>query len=269
MTEFTSTLPFDSSSRLSDGRLRHAAFVRLHNFQPATTHGILIALDLESMDAQKRIIECTTDVEGVVGYKLGLAATLRVGLTQAVREARSVTSLPLIYDHQKAGPDVPDMAAKFAAICSDAGVDGLILFPLAGPRAVAKFVEQALKHRLAPIVGGELPFSDYNASGGGYVIDGALEQIFRAAIPLGTNHFVVPGNTPDKVRYHAAWLMRELESPGLLIPGIGPLGGSIEQTFSAAPGCRVYAVVGRAVYEAPDPRDAARRLGAEALRFAA
>lgn len=269
MTQPALAAAFDSSSRLADGRLRRAAFERLHNFRPSTTHGIMIALDLESMDAQKRIIERTTGVEGVVGYKLGLAAVLRVGLAPAVRELRGFTSLPLVYDHQKAGPDVPVMAAKFAAICGEAGVDGLILFPLAGPRAVSEFVGQALKHRLAPIVGGELPFPDYNASGGGYVIDGALDKIFRAAIPLGTDHFVVPGNTPDKVRHHAAWLTRELESPVLVVPGIGPLGGSIGQTFTAAAGCRVYAVVGRAVYGAADPGEAARRLAGEAVRFAA
>jgi orotidine-5'-phosphate decarboxylase len=269
VTQPASAPLFDSSSRLADGRLSHAAFAKLHDFRPATTHGIIVALDLESMDAQKRVVERTTRVEGVAGYKLGLTATLRMGLAQAVRELRQVTALPLLYDHQKAGADVPDMAGKFSAVCAEAGVTGLILFPLAGPRAVCEFVGQALKRRMVPIVGGELPFPDYNAAGGGYVVDGALEMIFRAAIKIGADHFVVPGNTAEKVRYHAAWLAREIETPTLVIPGIGPLGGSIEDTFSAAPGCRAYAVVGRAVYDAPDTGEAARRLGAQALRFAA
>jgi orotidine-5'-phosphate decarboxylase len=269
VTQRTAAPAFDSFSRLADGRLKRAAFEALHDFRPRSTHGIVIALDLDSLDAQKRIVERTSGIEGVVGYKLGLTAVLRVGLKSAARALRAFTALPLIYDHQKAGPDVPDMAAKFGAVCGEAGVDGLILFPLAGPRAVSEFVSQALKHRLVPIVGGELPFSDYNASGGGYVIDGALDRIFRAAIPLGTNHFVVPGNTSDKIRHHAAWLTRELETPVLFVPGIGPLGGSIEEAFSAAAGCHVYAVVGRAVYGAADPGEAARRLAGAALRFAA
>jgi orotidine-5'-phosphate decarboxylase len=35
-----------------------------------------------------------------------------------------------------------------------------------------------------------------------------------------------------------------------------------------APGCDLYAVVGRAIYDAADPSEAARKLAGEALRFA-
>lgn len=119
-------------------------------------------------------------VEGIVGYKVGLTATLRLGLGGAVARLRSVTDLPLIYDHQKAGPDVPDMAPKFSATCKEAGVDGLILFPIAGPRAVVECVGSAYSNRLLPIVGGDLPFPDYNASGGGYVIESITKPLDRS-----------------------------------------------------------------------------------------
>jgi orotidine-5'-phosphate decarboxylase len=259
---------FDDSARLPDGRLSRAGLAQLHDVKLRTTHGILLALDMESLDDMKRVVEATTRIEGIVGYKVGLTATLRLGLGGAVRHLRSATDLPLVYDHQKAGPDVPDMAAKFASTCKEAGVDGLILFPIAGPRAVIEFAGHALKHRLMPVVGGDLPFPDYNASGGGYVIDDALDKIFRKALEIGVDHFVIPANTPDKVRRHARWLIRKLEQPTLFVPGIGPLGGTIADTFAAAPGCRVYAVIGRAIYAAADPAQAARSLAAEALRFA-
>ena len=259
---------FDDSARMPDGRLSHAGLARLHDVRLRTTHGILLALDMESLDEMKRVVERTTRIEGIVGYKVGLTATLRLGLGGAVRHLRAVTDLPLVYDHQKAGADVPDMAAKFASTCKEAGVDALILFPVAGPRAVTSFAGHAYKQRLLPIVGGDLPFTDYNASGGGYVIDDALERIFRKAIEVGVNHFVVPANTPDKVRHHARWLVEKLEQPCLFVPGIGPLGGSVADTFSAAPGCRLYAVIGRAIYAAPDPAEAAREHAAQALRFA-
>ncbi len=259
---------FDESARLADGRLSRAGLARLHDVKLRTTHGILLALDMESLDEMRRGVEATTRVDGIVGYKVGLTATLRLGLGGAVRHLRAVTDLPLVYDHQKAGPDVPDMAAKFASTCKEAGVDGLILFPIAGPRAVVEFAGNAYKQRLMPVVGGDLPFPDYNASGGGYVIDDALDKILHKAIEIGVDHFVIPGNTPDKVRHHAQWLLRKLEQPTLFVPGIGALGGSISDTFAAAPGCRVYAVIGRAIYAASDPAKAARDLAAEALRFA-
>ena len=232
------------------------------------SHGILPALDMDSLDAMGRMVEQTTRIEGVVGYKLGLTATLRLGLDGAVRLLRAVTDLPLIYDHQKAGPDVPDMAAKFSATCRAAGVDGLILFPVAGPRAVREFVGGAIEYQLAPLVGGELPLPDYTVSGGGFIADNALARIFALAVELGARHFIVPANDPAKVRAHAETLTRALPRPSLFLPGIGPLGGSIAAAFGAAPGCNLYAVVGRAIYGAPDPAEAARRLAGEALRFA-
>ncbi len=259
--------PLDESHRLADGRLAQAALARWHDVRLRTTHGILIALDMDSLDQMSRVVEQTTGIAGIVGYKVGLTATLRLGLGGAVRHLRASTDLPLIYDHQKAGPDVPDMAAKFAATCREAGVDGLILFPVAGPRAVVAFAGGAYRNRLLPIVGGDLPFPDYNASGGGYVIDDALDKIFRKAIEIGVDHFVVPGNTPEKLRHHAGWLTEKLERPFLFVPGIGALGGSIADAFAAAPGCNMYAVVGRAIYDAPDPAEAARRLAGEAQRF--
>jgi orotidine-5'-phosphate decarboxylase len=162
---------------------------------------------------------------------------------------------------------MPDMARKFSATCKEAGVDGLILFPIAGPRAVVAFAGGAYHNRLLPIVGGDLPFPDYNAGGGGSVIDDALDKIFRKAIEIGVDHFVVPGNTPAKVRHHARWLVEKVERPSLFVPGIGALGGSIADAFAAAPGCNVYAVVGRAIYDALDPAEAALRLAGEAQRF--
>src|SRR5215470_5162659 len=257
----------DASCRLPDGRLARAAIAKWHPVRMRVSHGIVIALDMDSLDQMRRVVEATTVIEGIVGYKVGLTAALRLGLKGAVDHLRPVTPLPLIYDHQKAGPDVPDMAPKFAATCREAGVDGVILFPLAGPRAVVAFAGSAYFNRLLPIVGGDLPFPDYNASGGGYVIDDALNKIFRKAIEIGVDHFVVPGNTPDKVRHHARWLVEKIERPCLFVPGIGTLGGSIGDAFAAAPGCNVYAVVGRAIYDAGDPAEAARRLAGEAQRF--
>jgi orotidine-5'-phosphate decarboxylase len=63
-------------------------------------------------------------------------------------------------------------------------------------------------------------------------------------------------------------LTRALARPSLFLPGIGPLGGSIAETFGQALGCNLYAVVGRAIYGAPDPVEAAKLLAGEALRFA-
>ena len=231
-------------------------------------HGIIVALDADTVDACKKTIDLTTTVDGVVGYKLGMTMALNLGLAEAVRQLRSHTDLPLLYDHQKAGPDVVDMAAKFAALCANAKVDGLILVPLAGPRAVEGFVGESLKQGILPLVGGDLPFPDFNISGGGYVADDALERIIDKAVEAGANHFVVPGNTTAKLAHHSERLKSKLRAPVFIVPGIGPLGGKIGDLVRAANGCSVYGVVGRAVYGAPDQVAAARALVDEAMAAA-
>jgi orotidine-5'-phosphate decarboxylase len=253
-----------AAERLTDGRLSQQALARRYDRVLQGKVGIVVALDADSVDESKRVIEQTTHIDGVAGYKVGLTVVLRLGLSEAIRQLRAVTDLPIIYDHQKAGPDVPDMAGKFTATCRTAGVDGLILFPIAGPRAVDGFVGEAMKQHVLPIVGGDLPFPDYNASGGGYVIDNALDLIFARALSLGADHFVVPGNTPAKLTHHAARLAEQLERPTFLVPGIGPLGGTMGSVVRAACGARVFGVVGRAVYAAKDPAESAKRLVAEA-----
>src|SRR5579864_5003032 len=91
--------------------------------------GIVPALDVDTPQQLELVVRETSEVQGVVGYKIGLTSVLRFGLAEAVGRLRNMTDLPLLYDHQKAGPDMPDMAARFVALCDEAGVDGLILFP--------------------------------------------------------------------------------------------------------------------------------------------
>ena len=233
-----------------------------------SSHGVIPALDSDKLYDILRTVELSTNIDGIVGYKVGLTLAMRLGLPNAVSALREVTDLPIIYDHQKAGADVPDMGKKFCQLAADSGVSGLVLFPLAGPRAVDAFVGSALDAGMFPLVGGDLPLTDYNASGGGYVIDDVLDKIFRRAITLGAEHFIVPGNTAEKISYHAKWLRTKTAKASLVIPGIGALGGNIPDCFAAAGGCSAYAVIGRAIYGAADPAEAAKRFCGEALSFA-
>lgn len=229
-------------------------------------HGIVCACDVDDLDAAARLLEAIDPVEGLVGYKLGSLLTLRHGLGPVVRAFRKVTAKTLLYDHQKAGLDIPSMAAEYVAACRDAGVDALVLFPLGGPTALDAFVGKTLEAGLVPIVGGALPLGDYLASGGGYVAGSALGRITERALALGARDFIVPATDLGAIRAQG----RRLRAAGpvrLFLPGIGPLGGEIARAFGAAPGCMTYAIIGRAVYAAPDPADAARRLADDALSF--
>ena len=231
------------------------------------THGVILACDVDSIDQLRLLVEQTSQIDGIVGYKLGLTGVLLLGLAGAVQAVREHTDRPILYDHQKAGPDIPDMAGKFVGLCREAGLQALILFPLAGPSAVQSFVGESLRQGLIPIVGAGLPLPDYLASSGGFVADDAPERLYRQAAELGADHFVVPASSAGLVERYASQLRLLVERPRLCMPGIGSLGGTIGEAFAAARGCPAYAIVGRAIYASPDPAEAARRLAGEALDF--
>lgn len=223
--------------------------------------GIVPALDIETQDRLEFVVKATTGVEGVAGYKLGLTSVLRHGLAESMRRLRGLSDLPVLYDHQKAGPDMPDMAKKFTAMCAEAAVDGLILFPVAGPTAVDRFVGEALKAGIAPVVGGEIPVRDYGASGGGYLVDDALDRILDRAAATGAGHFVLPAHDPVKIARWSNWIAAHVEDPFVFLTGFGSLGGTIEAAFGASKAIsHRFAIVGRLITEAPDPRAAAIRL---------
>ncbi|MDR3470019.1 MAG: hypothetical protein P4M07_29175 [Xanthobacteraceae bacterium] len=223
--------------------------------------GIVPALDIESHDHLERVVRETAKRDGVAGYKLGLTSVLRFGLAESVRRLRDLTDLPIIYDHQKAGPDMPDMAVKYTAMCKEADVDGLILFPVAGPTAVDSFAGEAIRAGLVPFVGGEIPVPDYGVSGGGYMLDDALDRILVRAVHNKVDHFVLPAHDRDKIVRWSKWIAANVASPLVVLTGFGALGGSIEVSFAAAAACqRRFAIVGRLITGSPTPGDAAARL---------
>jgi orotidine-5'-phosphate decarboxylase len=234
----------------------------------AHPRGIVCACDVDQLEDTARLLEAVDGVDGLVGYKIGSLLALRYGLTETVKALRGMTAKLLLYDHQKAGLDVPSMAAPYVRSCRDAGVDGLILFPLAGPTAVDAFVGETLGAGLRPVVGGALPLPDYAWRHGGYVAAGALARIAERAFALGARDFVVPATDLTAVRRHVRQFAHRAPTR-LFMPGIGALGGELAQCFAAAGPCSTYAIIGRAIYAAPRPAEAARRFAEEALAFRA
>lgn len=92
---------------------------------------VIPACDVPTLEEFEEIVKETADVEGIGGYKVGLELGLSYGLGRVVEVARKYTAKPIIYDHQKAGTDIPDTGKNFAEVCKRAGVDAVILFPQA------------------------------------------------------------------------------------------------------------------------------------------
>ena len=56
--------------------------------------GLVPALDLETLDDLKRVVDATCDIDEVVEYKLGMHAVLHIGLFNALKPFESSPKSP-------------------------------------------------------------------------------------------------------------------------------------------------------------------------------
>lgn len=94
---------------------------------------VIPACDVETLEQFRELVKQTDDVDGIGGYKIGFGLGLRYSLPRIVEVARKYTNKPIIYDHQKAGTDIPDTGKDFAKLNKNSGIDAVIFFPQAGP----------------------------------------------------------------------------------------------------------------------------------------
>lgn len=225
--------------------------------------GIVLAADVQDLAELRTLSEIASRVPETVGIKVGFSLALRFGLPAVVAAVRDASDVPVVYDHQKAGTDIPRMGAAFADVCRDAGAHGMILFPQAGPKTLASFVAEARDCGLVPIVGLVMTHAAYLASEGGYITDDAPTETCKAAIEMGVTNFVLPGTKPAVVREFATGQLARLDDATVMMPGIGRQGGDIATAFAAASPHRKLAIIGSAVYGAPDPAEALRGFARE------
>lgn len=239
-------------------------------------YGIIPACDFSKMSDLENLVKSTCEIEGIVGYKIGAILGLKYGLQDVVETISSLTELPIIYDHQKFGTDIPDICGgEILEIFKHAGLDSIIIFPQAGPETLRtsilgsdnpKFkdtVKGCLNVGLTPIVGGEMTHNRYIVSDGGYIADKSPEQMYLDAAKLGVEYFVVPGTKIDKMKKYSSLLGKTLKNktPKFMFPGLGKgyQGGDIIEAFNAVKPFSGYAIIGRSIYASDNIKESAER----------
>ena len=210
---------------------------------------VIVAADVDATSAARRLAGATKAVPLISGFKVGMELGLN-GLSGIVRILRDQhLDSVIIYDHQKAGNDIPDMGAKFARKLKECNVDAAILFPFAGPKTQRAWTEACLGEGLHVLVGGVMTHPEFLVSEGGYISDDAPESIFDLACEQGVRDFVVPGNKIDWVKRLRSLLEKKLGAGNfdLYAPGFVTQGGDISECGAAA-GPRFHAIVGSAIY---------------------
>lgn len=204
----------------------------------------------------ERIVRDTADVDGVGAYKVGFELGLSHSLPRVVELTRKYNNKPIIYDHQKAGTDIPDTGKNYARTMKNAGVDAVIFFPQSGPETEKAWIKAAFEQNLGVIIGGLMTHPRYVRSEGGYLADEATMEMYLNAAELGVSDFVVPGNRPDDIKRIRETLEQRGVSPTFYAPGFVVQGGSISDAAKVA-GDSWHAIVGRGIHKAKDIRKAA------------
>lgn len=224
---------------------------------------VIAAADVKSLKKLEDLVDATCDVQGIGGYKIGFALGLTYGLEKVVKVIRGLTDLPIIYDHQKAGTDIPDLGPTFAEVVAKSGVNAAILFPFGGAATEREWIDACWDENLTVLVGGHMTQKEFLASEGGFIADTAPTDMYTIAANEGIRNFVVPGNKIEFVSEYRK-LLEKLLGKGnfaLYAPGFISQGGEITQ-YAKEAGPIWHAIVGSAIYKADDMEKAAKTVTA-------
>ena len=217
---------------------------------------IIPSCDVATLKELERIVKGTCKVKGIGAYKIGFELVLRFGMKEVLATIKKHSDLPIIYDHQKAGTDIPEMGERFMKAIK--GVDIVILFPMAGPITEEKWIKAAFKEKLGVLVGGDMTHKGYLQRSGGFIENMAPKKIYKIAANLGVNDFVVPGNKPFMIQEYRRFLESFGLKPTFYSPGLIEQGGKLTESGKVA-GDRWHAIIGRGLYNARNITKAAEK----------
>src|SRR3989338_7792614 len=220
---------------------------------------IIPSCDVDSLEKLGKLVKATCSVKGVGAYKIGFGLVIPFGMEKVVKMIRKITRLPIIYDHQKAGTDIPEMGAKFMKACKL--VDAVILFPQAGPETELAWIKAAQQSKMNVIIGGEMTHQAYLKEAGGFIDDNAPKRMYEIAASMGVTDFVVPGNKPEKAMEYVNLIKNKIKNPVFYSPGLVTQGGKISDLAKKLDSW--HAIIGRAIYEAKDMKKAAEEFAKE------
>jgi len=218
---------------------------------------IIPSCDVPDLSKLKNLVKETCSVEGIGAYKIGLELCIPYGICQIIDTIRKQTDLPIIYDHQKAANDIPELGEKFARAVK--GVDAVILFPFTGPETEKAWIKACIKAKLGVIVGGDMTHKGFSEDEGGFISKKESLKIYEIAAKEKVNDYVVPGNKLEKIRLYKTFLEALGIKPTFYSPGLITQGGDITQSAKYA-GKNWHAIVGRALYNAKDAHKTAKEL---------
>jgi len=202
---------------------------------------IILALDVKSrMDALRVVESARESVDAVkVGWPLILAAGPDVIID--IAKIKDV-----ICDMKIA--DIPSVNTLIVQQAMSRGASAVICHGFTGEDSVKACVDAAK--------GQVFVVTEMSHPGGKEFTAPVADKLAALAKSAGARGIVAPATRPDRI----ADLRRIIGNLEIISPGVGAQGGKASDALKAGAD---YIIVGRAIYESPDPKAAAKALADE------
>jgi orotidine-5'-phosphate decarboxylase len=200
--------------------------------------GLVLALDVTERDQAMHIAE---EVAGFVdAIKVNYPLALSCGM-ETISDLADIQDV--ICDFKVA--DIPNTNRLIVEQVFGHGASGVIVQGFVGEDSVRACVEAAK--------GDVFVVTEMSHPGGQVYTAPIADQLAKLAVDVGASGIIAPATRPERVKR-----LREIVRDLIIItPGVGAQGGSASASIEAGAD---YIIVGRSIYQSPDPKDAAKKM---------
>lgn len=205
--------------------------------------GIIHALDVTTFDKAKHIaVRVAPYVDAI---KITLPLILREG-ADVISNIGLEVEVPIIADLKVADIELTSTTIVKSIITH--GANGVTFIGMVGADVMQSCIEEAHKHHVSTFIVTEL-----SNPGAVRFMHRNGKDIARMAKKLGSDGIVAPATRPDRVKEYRKIIGKDVM---IMSPGIGIQGGRVGDAIKAGAD---FEVIGRSIYDADDPEEAARR----------
>ena len=224
---------------LTEGFNRKCAFVSGDRMQ--RKNRVILALDVKSRADALRVVEAARD--HIDAVKVGWPLILATGpdIISDIAKLKDVICDMKIADIPSVNTLIVDQAIR-------RGASAVICHGFVGDDSVKACVEAAK--------GQAFVVTEMSHPGGKQFTAPVADKLAALARSAGARGIVAPATRPERI----AELRRIIGKLEIISPGVGAQGGKASDTIKAGAD---YIIVGRAIYEAQDPKAAAKALADE------
>lgn len=201
--------------------------------------GLILALDVTDRDMALKIADEVK--EYLYAIKVGLPLVMTAGMDVVDLLSQMV---PVICDFKVA--DIPNTTKLIVSQAKKHGAMGIIVHGFVGRDSMKAAVDGAGKMKVYVVAEmshpGALDFMQKHSN-----------EIVEMARDVGAAGLIAPATRPDRIR-EIRTLAGDME---ILSPGVGAQGGKARETIEAGAN---HVIVGRSIYNAQNPKEAARAI---------